>query len=523
MDKEAYFTRGQEIVRRLNELTYEAYFVGGVVRDYLLKKDFTDIDIATSATPEQIYQEFPTVDMTYASRGCVTLTEGEFKYEISTFKEETYLNRTRNPNMIHFSMHLMEDINRRDFTINAIAMTDNLDIVDLCGGKKDLEKKTIRVIGKPKKRFQEDPLRILRAYELMARFNFHFAFNTSLGINKCTKLLPDVSEQKVSTSLEKIFDAPYGKKAVKKMVSLGTNEGLYPYEEGLRIIAKKYKKLTTNEKFALCYKCYGSVPENTCFEKNRINFFKKVIEVANATECIPMTRIIVFNYDKNVLLAADKVNTYTVKAHKSQAKLIEKYAATMPIKSINDMEFKGFDLVSLAGGVSGTFIGEIMQKLREKVIMKEIPNDYTILKREAKILLAEWRSNKEPQELKDNLEKAKEERDKTTLNAAKEEKVADDMSNIQNFTKYEPKDDPSDILSDFNEEQNMDIEKLRAEFTEAFDHLMALRADSIKESEISEEQKQAALTQLAIEIKEKLCEADPKYNVLFQEEEKDEI
>ena len=147
MDKEAYFTRGQEIVRRLNELTYEAYFVGGVVRDYLLKKDFTDIDIATSATPEQIYQEFPTVDMTYASRGCVTFTEGEFKYEISTFKEETYLNRTRNPNMIHFSMHLMEDINRRDFTINAIAMTDNLDIVDLCGGKKDLEKKTIRVIG----------------------------------------------------------------------------------------------------------------------------------------------------------------------------------------------------------------------------------------------------------------------------------------------------------------------------------------------------------------------------------------
>ena len=67
MDKEAYFTRGQEIVRRLNELTYEAYFVGGVVRDYLLEKDFTDIDIATSATPEQIYQEFPTVDMTVLS------------------------------------------------------------------------------------------------------------------------------------------------------------------------------------------------------------------------------------------------------------------------------------------------------------------------------------------------------------------------------------------------------------------------------------------------------------------------
>ena len=514
MDKEAYFTRGQEIVRRLNELTYEAYFVGGVVRDYLLKKDFSDIDIATSATPEQVYQEFPNVDMTYANRGCVTLVECEFKYEISTFKEETYLNRSRNPNMVHFSMNLMEDVNRRDFTINALAMTDNLDIVDLCNGKKDLEKKTIRAIGKPKKRFKEDPLRILRAYELMARFNFHFAFGTAIGINKCTKLLPEVSEQKVSLSLEKIFDAKFGQKAIKKMVALGSNEGLYPYEEGLRIIAKKFKKLSTNEKFALCYKCFGSVPENTCFEKNRINFFKKVIEVANATECVPMTRIIVFNYDKNILLAADKINTYTVKGHKSQSKLIEKFAATMPIKSINDMQFKGFDLVSLAGGASGTFIGEIMQKLREKVIMKEIPNDYTILKKEAKILLAEWRSNKNSEEIKENLEN-----NNNNINKDTQETISiidKEMADTKNFTKYEPEEDE---LTAFNDATDTDIESLRSEFTNAFDHIMALRADSIKESDMTEEQKKDALTQLALETKEKLCEADPRYNILFEEDE----
>ena len=112
MDKKAYFARGQEIVKRLNDLTYEAYFVGGVVRDYLMGVEFSDIDIATSATPEQLLLEFPNLDMRFASNGCCILREGEFVYEINTFREETYLNRTRKPSQVHFSMNLREDVTR---------------------------------------------------------------------------------------------------------------------------------------------------------------------------------------------------------------------------------------------------------------------------------------------------------------------------------------------------------------------------------------------------------------------------
>lgn len=488
MDKKAYFARGQEIVKRLNDLTYEAYFVGGVVRDYLMGVEFSDIDIATSATPEQLLQEFPDIDMRFASNGCCVLREGEFVYEINTFREETYLNRTRKPSQVHFSMNLTEDVKRRDFTINALAMTENFDVVDLANGKKDIKTKKIRFIGKPKKRIEEDPLRVLRAYELIARFGFHFTRTTKKAIKKMTHVLPLISEQKVQLSLQKIFDAPFGKKAIKQMIELKSHTGLYDYTDGLEIVAKKYKKLNTTEKFALCYKLSKKVPAETAFEKNILNFFKKVTEVSYMLEQESITRLTVFNNDVNILITADKINSYTVKGYKANKKLIEEYDRTMPIRSINDMQFKGYDVVNLAGGMSGPFISEIINNLRERVITREIANDYTILKREAKILLNNYREQNQ-------------------VTKEKEEVTPVIKSNVDtpNFVPFEEK-----IVED--------VLTLNEEFTDLFDHIMSQKEAMINESTISEEEKQVALKEMAEAVKKQLIDTNPKFRKLFEEE-----
>ena len=131
MNYQEYLEKGQAILKRFHELTYEAYFVGGMVRDYVLKTDFVDIDIATSATPQEVQKFFPDADMEFAGDGCVVVRDGEYEFEISTFKREEYGSVSRHPVVKYYSTNLADDIARRDFTVNALAMTEKLKVIDL--------------------------------------------------------------------------------------------------------------------------------------------------------------------------------------------------------------------------------------------------------------------------------------------------------------------------------------------------------------------------------------------------------
>ena len=135
-----YFMRGLELISALKSKMYEAYIVGGAVRDYLLNIDFKDIDIATNATPEEVLDIFKDLDIDdrYASLGSVVIRENGFYYEITTFRNEEYVKYKIKD--VHYSKKLVEDIIRRDYTINALALTPNLTIIDLVEGQKDLEK-----------------------------------------------------------------------------------------------------------------------------------------------------------------------------------------------------------------------------------------------------------------------------------------------------------------------------------------------------------------------------------------------
>lgn len=393
MDQSIYILKGQEILRRLNELGFEAYFVGGVVRDQLLNIPFSDIDITTSATPEQVLEVIPDANREYMDLGVVSFKFNDMDFEITTFRTEEYTN-IRKPSQVHYSTKLREDLDRRDFTINALAMSPNGKIYDLCEGTKDLKNKTIRVIGKGKVRFKEDPLRILRAFALVSKLNFNIESKTASAIVQCRKELSGLTEAKVIAEMTKIFQGQYAQKALKQMLDANVVNYLPLDKKALKILSKKISKLSVEEAFGLCYKMAGKVSDQANFSANSYKRLETIIEVANYLESNSIDEKILYRYGMDIVLSANRINKAIKGWHyKNQEKLIKKCAKTLPIKSKADLAFKGDDVLELTKGKRGPIIGEILNHLEEKVIARELPNDYHRLKEYATTLIRKYEEN----------------------------------------------------------------------------------------------------------------------------------
>lgn len=155
------------------------YLVGGTVRDYLLGKELTDMDLVTDATPGEMKEFLSNADYTFEKYGSVRLKIDDIKFDITTLRKEEGYSDFRHPNKICFTKSLKEDVFRRDITINAMYMDKDLNVIDFVGGQKDISNKIIRMIGKPLKRINEDPLRIIRIY----RFKLETGFEIERELN----------------------------------------------------------------------------------------------------------------------------------------------------------------------------------------------------------------------------------------------------------------------------------------------------------------------------------------------------
>jgi poly(A) polymerase/tRNA nucleotidyltransferase (CCA-adding enzyme) len=203
----------EEIISKFQAAGFEAYAVGGCVRDLLLGKKPADWDITTSATPEQIQKVFP--KSFYANRfGTVTVltaaSDANMKeIEVTTYRVEADYTDSRHPNKVDFTASLEEDLARRDFTINAMAMKpgnmiNGMDIIDLFGGLQDLNKKHIRAVGDPRERFSEDALRLLRAIRFASQLGFTIESATFTAIQELAATITRVSLERIRDELVKI-------------------------------------------------------------------------------------------------------------------------------------------------------------------------------------------------------------------------------------------------------------------------------------------------------------------------------
>ncbi|MBQ8568069.1 MAG: HD domain-containing protein [Oscillospiraceae bacterium] len=195
------------IINRLESRGYEAYIVGGCVRDSLLGIKPNDYDIATNALPEQTKNCFndKTVVETGIQHGTVTVVHEGENFEITTYRIDGEYKDKRRPDSVSFTDDLTADLSRRDFTINAMAYSDRTGIIDRFGGQKDLFNHLIRCVGEPKERFNEDALRILRAIRFAAQLGFNMESLTALAVHDMKRNLRDVSAERIRDELIKLI------------------------------------------------------------------------------------------------------------------------------------------------------------------------------------------------------------------------------------------------------------------------------------------------------------------------------
>lgn len=187
---------------------FEAYAVGGCVRDSILGRKPDDWDITTSATPQETKQLFQKTFDTGIEHGTITVLLGKDAYEVTTYRVDGKYEDSRHPSEVTFTRSLKEDLLRRDFTMNAMAYNDKEGLVDIFGGMDDLQNRCIRCVGNAEERFREDALRILRAVRFAAQLDFEVEEETKQGIRRLAPTLANISAERIQVELVKMLVSP---------------------------------------------------------------------------------------------------------------------------------------------------------------------------------------------------------------------------------------------------------------------------------------------------------------------------
>lgn len=197
------------IIRQLKSAGYDAYAVGGCVRDSVLGRIPHDWDITTSARPQQVKAVFGHTIDTGIQHGTVTVMLDHEGFEVTTYRIDGEYEDARHPKSVEYTLDLRDDLKRRDFTINAMAYNEDVGIVDAFDGRGDLKRGVIRCVGDPEERFTEDALRMLRAVRFAAQLGFSIEENTKRAIRKLAPNLARISAERIQAELVKLLISPH--------------------------------------------------------------------------------------------------------------------------------------------------------------------------------------------------------------------------------------------------------------------------------------------------------------------------
>lgn len=219
----------EEVLARLEKAGYESYLVGGFVRDRIMGRASSDVDIATKARPnqiEEVFKDFKIIDVG-KNFGTIRVIGHGQEYEITTFRKDFSYKDKRRPGQVVFADEIESDLERRDFTINAMALRNN-ELIDPFGGQEDIKEKIIRAVGNPHERISEDYLRALRAVRFAANLGFDIERNLEEAIKKNSKNLAYISLERQAAELDKILIGPDPARGIRLLGKLGLLGEIFP-------------------------------------------------------------------------------------------------------------------------------------------------------------------------------------------------------------------------------------------------------------------------------------------------------
>lgn len=374
---------GKRILEKLHAAGYEAFFVGGFVRDSLLDLPTKDIDITTNATPLEVKDLFNKVISTGEKYGTVTVLYKDIPFEVTTYRSEQHYHDHRRPSRVQFAKTLKEDVSRRDFTINQLIMDIDGDIIDYHDGLTDLKNHVIRTINDPLERFKEDALRIMRAFRFAAKLGFNIEENTLEAIKESRELLKEIAIERIQDELIKLFDEPHKKAALKAMEKTKVTNVLFKESSSIE------RLITDNpydHEIALSVLMIEGENIESLFKlsKKLIQTCKQLARIHHISTEEGFTKALLFTEGKEAILKANNLNKL-YGFYEDPETLKTTYDA-LPIKAVCDLAFRGEHIIKQFDIKNRSHIGFIIDELILRVINNHVSNDYETLKKEAQTI-----------------------------------------------------------------------------------------------------------------------------------------
>ncbi|WP_368251504.1 CCA tRNA nucleotidyltransferase [Enterococcus sp. 2201sp1_2201st1_B8_2201SCRN_220225] len=378
------FQQALPVMAQIQASGYEAYFVGGSVRDVLLGHPIHDVDIATSAFPAEIKAIFPrTVDVGIEHGTVLVLTDEE-QYEITTFRTESTYQDFRRPDHVSFVRSLAEDLKRRDFTINAFAVQEDGTVIDLFEGLVDLEAKILRAVGNPHERFHEDALRMMRGLRFVSQLGFTFENETFAAILENHALLGKISVERIFIEFTKLLLGDYRKDAIEKFVATEC----YQYCPGLREKGAgllSFAALPT-EVFATQEAAWTVLLDQLGLSEELVGPFLRQWKVSNEfrrtcrellwglqkRKQASFTPMELYRLQEKALVVESLLPYYGLKTHFANVKA---GLEALPIHSLSELGVNGHDLLQHFQKKPGIWLKEVLAYLEQAVVEKNCQNE----------------------------------------------------------------------------------------------------------------------------------------------------
>ena len=389
IQKEPLFLEALPVMQQLVDAGYEAYFVGGSVRDMLLHKPISDVDIATSATPQEVKEIFPhTVDVGI-EHGTVMVIYHKEGYEVTTFRTEEGYEDFRHPDKVTFVRSLEEDLKRRDFTINALAIGIDDQLMDFFDGIGDLERQCIRCVGDAKERFNEDALRMFRAVRFVGQLGFQVEEETKNAISLLKMNLSKVAVERMKVEFEKMIQSSYRKDALKLFVETGLYQAC-PLFDGkgeilLKLVEFPIKEMSVLQAWILFVdELKLSDKEVTHLLKSWKSSNEQIRDVLVGYKTYRARKEEEWNfflaYDCPYEVACEVEQLLIVQDKSISMEGLEATYHSLPIRSMNDIHLNGHDIIRILKlDKKGPIIGQVLKTVEKMILEQSISNDAEVL------------------------------------------------------------------------------------------------------------------------------------------------
>lgn len=349
-----------KMLNKLDENGFEAYIVGGYPRDLILNRKSFDIDICTDATPKELKEIFKDSMLPKVEYGSVTVIYYKIRFEITTFRKDLKYENHRLPVKIKYIGKLIDDLKRRDFTINTLCIDKDGNIIDLLNGRKEIESKIIKMVGNPKHKLKEDSLRILRAIRFATILDFELDEELKKYIKKYGYLLKELSYFRKREELEKIFLSSNALKGVKLIKESELD---------------KHLELSNLDNLKITSSIIGiwaqlNVEDIYTFSNHEKKYIKQIKELMN--------KDILDDY--NLYKYGLYVSSMVAEVKGIDKKIITQKYNDLPIKNKKEINISANEICELLNKKPDAFLKQIFEELQINILNKTVENEKSVLK-----------------------------------------------------------------------------------------------------------------------------------------------